>query len=149
MLCRHPHRGGPATTVSPESARESLGAVASVLIGIRLSRRSPVRAPENRKLAWRIFWFWVLLFAYVWLWMLFGQWTGLRLGAFLCTAIMFAYVVMGLWLDAMVLFWTGLAVTCMAVFAYFVLPAYFTLWMGLTGGGTLLGTGLYIRRYWR
>jgi hypothetical protein len=72
----------------------------------------------------------------------------MHFGAIQATIPMFAYVVMGLWLDHFIL-WIGLAVTALTLVGLFFLQPYFWLWMAVTGGGMLLGTGLYIRYQWK
>jgi hypothetical protein len=42
----------------------------------------------------------------------------------------------------------ALGVTVLVLVGYYLLFDYFYLWAALTGGGTVLGTGWYIRR-WR
>jgi hypothetical protein len=129
------------------------GIVISMIVG---RRRMPVRSAVGGRTG--IFWW--LLYAYVNLW-IFLLWPFLHvqgsaeslqffthMGAIAATVPMFAYVVMGLWLDRYLL-WIGLAVTALTVAGLFLLQPYFWLWMAVAGGGTLIGTGLFIRRRWR
>lgn len=117
----------------------------------------------------RISLFWLVLFAYAALWFLLlhsesrpGR-PGLhfealngndaaamrqQLGAFFATVPMFAYVVGGLWLGRFFI-WLGVGVTLLTVAGYFFMPDWFDLWMAVTGGGSLIVAGLYIRRVWR
>ena len=62
---------------------------------------------------------------------------------------MFAYVILGLWLEARFLIWLGLAVTGLTAVGYFLLPSYFYLWMAPMGGGALFVTGWYVNRFWK
>jgi hypothetical protein len=128
------------------------GFAASALIGMN----EPVRNTVGRRLGS----FWLFLYAYVflWIWLLSpflvvqGQeqtiafWR--HMTAILVTVPMFAYIVMGLWLGWFII-WTGLAVTTVSVLGLFVVPDYFYLWLAVTGGGTLFGTGLFIHNRWR
>jgi hypothetical protein len=133
--------------------------------GIALSvviwkRSAPVRSPESGRIGGRIGATWGLLYLYVYLWI--GLlWPFLRvrgheqsqmfyrhLGAIAGSIPMFAYVVMGLWLASFML-WTGLAVTALTILGLILVPAYFSLWMAVLGGGTLIGTGLVIRNRWK
>lgn len=127
------------------------GFVASALIGMN----EPIRSTMGRRFGL----FWVFLIAYVclWMWLLspfitVGQeqtmafWR--HMVAIGVTIAMFAYVVMGVWLDTFVI-WVGLAVTALSVLGLFVAPDYFFLWTAATGGGTLVGTGLLIHNRWR
>lgn len=105
---------------------------------------APIRSPLNR----RIFWLWFLLFLYAIVWLaLFWPWNPFQLGAFVATIPMFAYVVMGLWFDDFLL-WLGLAVTASIIIGFFLIQPYFWIWMAVAGGGSLAGTGLYIRKRW-
>jgi len=125
-------------------------------ITIIVCRRPAVRSPVDK----RIFWFclFLLLYAGLWMGLLFPFikvrgveestmfWT--HLWAIVATVPLFAYVVMGLWLEHFMI-WIGLAVTATTVAGLFLLQPVFGLWMAATGGGTLLATGLLIRNRWR
>ncbi|MBN2211227.1 MAG: hypothetical protein JW709_07510 [Sedimentisphaerales bacterium] len=135
------------------SVMGSLGAVGTIFIGLWSHRHSPVKSDEITRLGRKVFIFWLLLFTYlgVWLHVLTPQNIhGIQINIFMITGIMFAYIVLGLWLDEKYLFWLGLAVTAFALTGYYLIPpTYFNLWMAPTCGGAMLGTGLFIRRYWR
>lgn len=108
-------------------------------------RRSPVKTREG----WRIGAFWFFLFAYGAIWLhLLRPWSGLQMNAFICTLVMFAYVMMGLFWDRYLL-WLGLAVTAATLLGVHVFERWYCLWMAGAGGGALLGTGLYIRYRWQ
>lgn len=131
------------------------GGVVSTIIIDR--RRSPVRNPA---LSQRIGWFWFLLYGYLNLWIywmrpfiriegheasaLFWR-TG---GAIAATIPMFAYVVMGLWLDRLMI-WIGLAITALTFVGLHCFPQWFWIWMAVMGGGTLILSGLLISKRWR
>ena len=129
------------------------GFIISVIVG---RRGMPVRSSAGKNIAW----FWLLLYLYLSLWiaLLFpfikvrgheqSQMFWRHMSAILATAPMFAYVVMGLWL-ARFMIWIGLAVTALTLLGLFVIQPYFWLWMAAAGGGTLIGTGLFIRNRWR
>jgi len=94
--------------------------------------------------------FWLALIGYG------ALWIGLALplkatqaAMLIITICMFGYVVMGLWLEMMAQVWVGLIVTGLALLGYYGLPSYFYLWMAILGGGTLIGSGVYILRYWK
>ncbi len=58
---------------------------------------------------------------------------------------MFAYVVMGLWLEQNFFIWIGLGLTALTAAAYFLfLPVFFPL-MAVAGGGVLFGCGFWMR----
>lgn len=74
--------------------------------------------------------------------------SGEQSGAYFATVPMFAYVLSGLWLGRFFI-WLGTTVTLLTVVGYFFVPGWFCLWMAITGGGSLIVAGLYIRRFWR
>jgi hypothetical protein len=132
------------------------GVIASALLGGWLRRPAP--KDPNRS---RIGIGWLMLFVYGILWLLLlvpeafhAHWMshnldwGHRIGAFWCTVAMFGYIMMGLWLSRFLL-WLGLLITALTLIGLFFLPAYFYLWMAVTGGGALLAAGIYIRQTWR
>jgi hypothetical protein len=87
-------------------------------------------------------------FVGVWIWLL-RPTDRAQIAAFICTAVMFLYVVMGLWFEAWFLMGLGLVVTALTVVGYQMLPQHFYFWMAATGGGSLFVAGLYINRAWR
>jgi hypothetical protein len=92
---------------------------------------------------------WMILFGYAIVWIVLLQPTnGNAVGAFWATVPMFAYVVGGMWFGRFFV-WLGLIVTALAVGGFFLLPKWFDLWMAVTGGGALILSGAYIRKYWR
>lgn len=109
--------------------------------------KEPVKSPHDK----RFFFFWLFLFVYADIWLaLLWPWNLYQMSAFVATLVMFAYVVMGLWFDKFLL-WLGLAVTGLIVLGFFLFPSQpaFWLWLATAGGGTLAGTGLYIKICWR
>lgn len=121
-----------------------LGIVASIVLGHRSGKQVRGR-PE-----WKIGAFWLALFFYASLWgQLFPTPDNAMVGSlFIVTVVMFGYVIMGLWLSTPFA-WIGIGITALALIGYYLLPAYFPLWMALCGGGTLIGSGIYILRRWR
>jgi hypothetical protein len=114
-----------------------------------IARRRPIRGPETQA-AFRSLgglWSFLALYGVIWI-VLFRPDDGRQLGAFLCTLCMLGYVVIGLWFKNVFMIALALAVTALVLVGYYLLFSYFYLWAALTGGGTVLGTGLYIRR-WR
>lgn len=121
-----------------------IGIAASWIIGVR---RAPVKSPQNKRFGFS----WLILFIYAVIWLaLLWPWNEYQISAFLASIPMFAYVVMGLWADR-VLLWLGIVVTLLIIVGFFLFPfqPVFWLFMAVLGGGTLLGTGLYIRLRWR
>ena len=134
------------------TALDAVGIIGTFLICWQQFRSAnPVKTSSEKKIGWRIFWFWTLLFIYVFFWLnMLRPSKGVELNAFLVTVIMFAYVVIGLWLESYFMVWLGLAVTGITLFGFYLIPlSYYCLWMALMAGGALLGTGLYIRFRWR
>ena len=131
----------------------SLGIAGSLYLGRLRARTRTVRSESAKRMGWRLFWFWFLLFIYADVWLaILWPWRGEQLGMFLVTLVMFAYVVMGLWLEMGFMLWLGLTVTALAGAGYvlsFWVPGYLNLWLGLAGGSALLASGLYLMRRWR
>jgi hypothetical protein len=129
-----------------------LGGLATFLLVRRQFREAkPTKIPESEKIGWRVFWFWMLLGVYIFVWLsLVSPISGLQMNAFIMTAVMFAYVVIGLWnAGSLFMVWLGLAVTCATLVGFYAIgPEYYCLWMAATAGGGLFGTGLYIRVRW-
>lgn len=132
------------------------GTIASLLSGLR---QTPLKSAPSSPLMGRIGLVWLILFAYGILWATFlspweaphGTYGALmerKLSAYTCTLCMFAYVVMGLWLGRFLLY-LGALVTVATLVGYFFVPTYFYAWMAVTGGGSLMFTGLFIRKFWR
>jgi hypothetical protein len=119
-----------------------LGTVATWIYS---SRKWPgERNPNTLRIG--LFWLVLMGYAVIWSWLL--QPGGRQQAAFYATIAMFAYVVGGLWLGRFFV-WLGLAVTALTVGGFFLLPAYFCLWMALAGGGALAASGLYILKAWK
>lgn len=127
-----------------------VGLLGSFIVWQRVKRNLPVKEPTEEKLNWRIGGLWWSLFIYVFIWLnLFRPFNGMQMNAFICTAVMFAYVITGLWFAAYFMVWLGLAVTATTLVGFYLLPSYYCLWMAVTAGGLLLGTGLYLHARWR
>ena len=111
----------------------------------------PTKTPAAQKIGWRIFWFWSLLIVYIFIWLsILRPYRAIQVNAFICTAIMFAYVVSGLWCKSYYMLWLGLFVTCITMAGFYLIPpSYYCLWMAPTGGAAFLATGLFIRFRWR
>jgi hypothetical protein len=127
-----------------------VGLLGSFFVLRRVKQTMPVKEPTEEKLNWRIGGLWWLLFIYVFIWLnLFRPFNGMQVNAFICTAVMFAYVIIGLWFAAYFMVWLGLAVTATTLIGFYLLTPYYCLWMAVTAGGLLLGTGLYLHARWR
>lgn len=123
-----------------------LGSIVSILLGRCMDRR--VRASSTSFYLKRIAVFWLLLVLFclaviavvrpadgkeltmlIILFILIGQMT---------TGVLFSFSSVG-WL---------LPVTALALAGYFLMPAYFYLWMSILVGGSMITIGLYIRWRW-
>jgi hypothetical protein len=128
---------------------DGLGIIGTLLI----CRKWPVRALAGGGIsaaAGRMLVLGLVLLVYAGLWvLLLRPISGILLGTFLATVVMLGYVVIGLWSGSTFMIVLGLAVTGLTLLGYFALRGYFNLWMAATGGGALLGAGLYIRSRWR
>jgi hypothetical protein len=127
-----------------------VGLLGSFLVWWRLQRKLLVKEPVEEKINLRIGALWGSLFLYVFIWLsIFAPFNGMQMNAFILTAVMFCYVIMGLWFAAYFMVWLGLAVTATTLVGFYLLPDYYCLWMAVTAGGLLLGTGLYLHARWR
>jgi hypothetical protein len=70
---------------------------------------------------------------------------GIQLGAFPPLLMALIYVLVGLWSGSR---WiaVGMVLGALTLLGYAVIPQYFMLWMASVGGGTLLLTGIWMRR---
>ncbi len=71
-----------------------------------------------------------------------------RLFTYTVLVVAQCYVVAGLWFDTY-LTWCGILLAALVLAGLFLFPAIFWLWFAVCCGGTLLGTGFYIRYFWR
>lgn len=114
------------------------------------NKQGLVKTDSQNPLGRKIFWFWFLLFTYISIWLaLLSPFNGLQLNAVIVTAVMFAYIVMGLLYETASLTIIGIFITAITLLAYYVFPTYYCLGLAFFGGGTLLGTGVYMRLKWR
>lgn len=117
------------------------GMVASFLIGWRQNHQ--IRTPVDRRfiavlaaaLGFGLFWPTLLLTS---------RPTNEVIFAYIGLLAMQAYVIAGVWFDTY-LTWVGLLVTALIIVGYFFLLPWFWLWIGFVVGGTLIGTGFYVR----
>jgi CHASE2 domain-containing sensor protein len=57
--------------------------------------------------------------------------------------VMLWLAMMGLWVKLSML-WISLIFTALMLFGYVVLPDYFFLWLAIVGGGSMIGSGLFL-----
>ena len=127
-----------------------IGCIGTAVIFWLIHSKAPIIDTSSPNMVWRITLFWTSLFFYAIIWLfLFAPFNGRQCNAFLCTAAMFAYVVMGLWFTSRFMVVLGLTVTAATLVGYYFIDTYDCLWMAILGGVAFLGTGLYIRLRWR
>ncbi len=71
-----------------------------------------------------------------------------KLTAYCSIVPMFAYVIIGPWVSRFFVI-LGLLMTALILIGYFFVPAWFYLWIGVVGGGTLILSGFFIRIFWK
>ena len=120
-----------------------LGAIISGYFGYRASLRFRVRGGGRFYLIGLAFIVYILL----WLWIA-APTSGEQASTLVVLFIMFSYIVMGLWMEP-VLVWVGVLLTVLTLIGYFVLTDYYNLWMAFLGGGGLAASGFYIQRSWK
>ncbi len=131
-------------------AMAAVGGVGTGVIFGVYRAKAPIKETSSHKSSWRITALWIFLCLYIVIWLfLLAPFSGIQCNAFICTAAMFAYIVMGLWFDNRFMIVLGLALTVATLVGFYLLREYYSLWMAFVGGGTLFGTGLYIRLRWR
>jgi hypothetical protein len=124
------------------------GCIATLFVSWRQFRlANPVKVPATEKIGWRIFLFWSLLFVYIFIWLsILRPYRARQLNAFVITAIMFSYIVMGLWFKSYHMFWLGVVVTGITLIGFYLIPwSYYCFWMAAMGGGAFLVTGISVR----
>lgn len=121
-----------------------IGAVASTFVGMFVEG-SRLRMPLNTRFIALA----VLLAVYSVAWLvLLGSSSPKTIYAYFCTVSMFGYVAAGLWFDVF-LVWVGIAATVLTLTGYYAFNSWFWIWMAVAGGGTLIGTGFYMRYFWK
>ena len=68
-----------------------------------------------------------------------------QMGAFIPLLVAFIYVVMGIWMGLRFVI-AGVAIAALTLGGYFLLASHFSLWMAFVGGGTLVATGMWLRK---
>lgn len=121
-----------------------LGIAASSVVGFTQSQQ--IRLPVNVRFVGVIAA--VIGFAVLFPFVLHAQPDARSVYAYLCLVAMQVYVVAGLWTDTYLL-WLGIAVSALLTTGLFLFPDMFWMWAAIFGGGTLLGTGFYVRHFWR
>jgi hypothetical protein len=121
-----------------------IGLVPSFVLGY--AQRCDVRMPVDKRFLGVLVA--IIIYSFVWPFVL--GWPRNVKFEFAYTALMsmFYYVVAGIWFDTYLLR-IGLLVSALIITGLFFFPAIFWLWFAVFGGGTLIGTGFYVRYFWR
>ncbi|HTB79370.1 MAG TPA: hypothetical protein VK717_00640 [Opitutaceae bacterium] len=90
----------------------------------------------------------IVVFAFVWPLVLRGPANPKSGFAYSALVSMFCYIMAGIWFDIYLL-WVGLVVSALILTGLFFFPAIFWWWIAVLCGGTLIGTGFYVRFFWR
>jgi hypothetical protein len=127
----------------------ALGALVSLVLGIRLGRASgrlvagdAGRRPRIRRLVMMgltLFFYFPATYAVL------GQLSARQANAFISLAWAFAYMFAGAWVGWR-LFVIGSIAATAVVFGYLSVEQHYYLWMAACGGGTLIGGGLWLRK---
>ncbi len=120
-----------------------LGSAAAVALGRRLGKR--VRSPSTGAYARRIGIFWVFLILYAAATIAVARPAdGKQMTMLIILFIMIGQFSMGMVISYSTTWWV-VPVSILALVGYFLLPAYFYLWMAVLGGGTMIVLALVIR----
>jgi hypothetical protein len=118
----------------------AIGVIASFVIGMRS------RSEGNRAGSWRfgatflaIFFFIAALFAIM------PPRDPMQVGAFFPILVALFYSLVGIWSYGQRMLITGVIIAVLTLIGFFYLPAYFTLWMAVVGGGGLILGGIWLR----
>lgn len=77
-----------------------------------------------------------------------GHVTAERMFAYTALVVAECYVVAGLWFDTYMT-WLGVILAILILVGLFFFSAIFWIWIALCCGGALVGTGFYVRFFWR
>jgi hypothetical protein len=121
-----------------------IGLVPSIAVGYAQGQQ--VRLPVDK----RFFGVVVAIIVYAVIWPFVLGWPANPKLDFAYTTLMcmFFYVLAGILFD-LYLLWVGLLTTALILAGLFLFPAIFWLWFAVFAGGTLIGTGFYVRFFWR
>lgn len=110
---------------------------------IYLGRHGKQEATENTSWRWLASILCIFAF-YILAQIIFQPTSGLQAAAFIALLVALFYTLAGLWLGARLAV-TGIALAALTLAGYFLLGAYFDLWMAVVGGGALMLAGVWLR----
>ena len=128
----------------------AIGTAASVLTGYlapdtRSANDEVARASRRRRLRFLLSFIAIIAFQ-VLSSMIMPPWqSGLQVNAYISLLWALVYILAGVWGAARVA-WLGVLLAATVLFGFFVIPGYFSLWMGMIGGGLLIGSGLWLMK---
>ena len=123
-----------------------VGSALATVMGIRVGRR--VRSASSAVTGKRVLIYWVLLTLFAAASIAVAHPTdGKQVTMLVILFAMTGQMGMGLLLSFSTTWWT-VPVVVLALTGYFLVPAWFYLWMALLGGGVMISLGLYIRLRW-
>jgi hypothetical protein len=122
------------------------GSALAILLGTRLGKRghSPSTAVFTRRAV--VFWGFLVLAAAAVI-LITHPSDGKQMTMLIVLFLMIGQQSMDLLFDYSSTLW-ALPIAALALAGYFLLPAYFYLWMGVLVGGGMIALGLYIRSRW-
>ena len=102
-------------------AMSIVGGIGTAVIFFRVFTKSEIKESSEDKVTLRIILMWVFLCVYIPVWLfLLKPVNGIQINAFICTASMFAYIVMGLWLNKRFMIVLGLALTAAPLVGFYL-----------------------------
>jgi hypothetical protein len=116
--------------------------IAGGLLTWRMCLHKPaVKSTHDRRMLLAL----LIMFCYaiLWAWLL-APFNFRHFGGYIISVIMCAYVIAGLWLSKFFIF-LGIGVTILVILGALFLHRYESLWLALAGGGSMIGSGLYLR----
>ncbi len=119
-----------------------VGIIASTIIGMRVK----AGGGAARKFDWRIFTVWAASLVFLnAIFVVIGPVSGAQIGAVIPLGIAWAYVALGAWAGPRIMI-IGVVLGVLTLVGHFEWPQHFAGWMAVVGGGTLIGTGFWLRR---
>jgi hypothetical protein len=112
---------------------------------IMFSQGAKIRSPINKRFLGVLAA--TVIFSFIWPMVLRGRATARSDFAYGALVSMFCYIVAGIWFDCYLL-WVGLLASALLLAGLLIFPALFW-WCVFLCGGTLVGTGFYVRYFWR
>jgi hypothetical protein len=107
--------------------------------------KAKIRSPVNKRFLGVLVA--ILVFTFIWPMVLGYPANAKNCFAYGALVPMFCLIVTGIWFD-LYCFWIGLLISALILVGLFIFPALFW-WCVVLCGGTMIGTGIYVRYFWR